>query len=205
MLFLKAVLLGIAVAAPLGPIGALCISRTLSSGFAAGFAGGVGTALADAAYAAMAAFGFAVALTGLGAQSSGETAALIRIVGGVLLIGLSLLTWRSARVGATPANASTGSLIATAATTFALTIANPATILSFAAMFAGLGLAEHPSFAAASTVVLGVFLGSLIWWAALSGLVAALRHRLPAQFGLWVGRGSALMLLALGLWAVFGH
>ncbi|MBN8290385.1 LysE family transporter [Rhodobacter sp. NTK016B] len=199
MLFVKALILGLAVAAPLGPIGALCIARTLQAGFAAGFAGGFGTALADAAYAGVAAFGFA-ALAGVLDNGAG----VVRIAGGLLLIVLAVRGWRQAGQPARAARADARTLIATAATTFALTIANPATILSFVAMFAGLGLAEDPGIAQAAIAVAGVFLGSLAWWAFLSGAVAATRSRLPAGFALWVARGSALMLAGLGVWALIG-
>lgn len=198
MLFFKAILLGLAVAAPLGPIGALCIARTLQMGFAAGFAGGFGTAAADATYAALAALGFA-ALAGVLDGGAG----LVRIVGGLLLLALAVKGWRSASGEAKPARADARTLLATAATTYALTIANPATILSFVAMFAGLGLADEPDAASALQAVGGVFLGSLLWWAALSGGIALTRHRLPAGFAPLVSRGSALMLGALGIWALW--
>ena len=197
MLFLKAILLGLAVAAPLGPIGALCIARTLQSGFAAGLAGGLGTALADAVYAGFAAFGFA-ALAGVLEGGAGW----VRLLGGLLLIGLALRGWRAAGRDAAPAPATARTLLATAATTFALTLANPATILSFVAMFAGLGLADDPGLTAAALAVGGVFLGSLLWWVVLSGGVALTRRRLPVGFARRVAQASALMLLALGLWAL---
>ncbi|MCW1932689.1 LysE family transporter [Pararhodobacter zhoushanensis] len=197
MLFFKAVLLGFAVAIPLGPIGALCIARTLHMGFAAGFAGGVGTALADATYAAFAAFGFA-AMAGVLDGGAGW----VRILGGLLLIGLGIRGWLSGGGQATPATANARTLITTAAATYALTIANPATILSFVAMFAGLGLAEDATIATASIAVAGVFLGSLAWWAILSGGVALTRSRLPAGFARLVSRLSAVMLIGLGGWAL---
>lgn len=198
MLFLKAVLLGLAVAVPLGPIGALCIARTLQSGFAAGFAGGFGTALADAVYAALAAFG----LTALAGGLDGGAGAM-RLIGGAVLILLAVHGWRRAGGDPRPARADARSLAATAAATFALTLANPATILSFAAMFAGLGLASDPGAAQAAQVVAGVFLGSLVWWAVLSGGVALSRERLPTGFARGTARASALMLGALGLWALW--
>ena len=197
MLFFKAILLGLAVAIPLGPIGALCIARTLQSGFAAGFAGGFGTALADATYAAFAAFGFA-ALAGVLDGGAG----LVRVLGGLLLIGLGIRGWLTGGTAATPAPANARTLITTALATYALTIANPATILSFVAMFAGLGLAEDASPGSAALAVSGVFLGSLIWWALLSGGVALTRSRLPAGFARVVARLSALMLIGLGCWAL---
>jgi len=193
LLFLKGLLLGLAIAAPLGPIGALCINRTLARGFWAGLAGGLGTALADGVYASLAAFGFAA----FGSVLQ-EVDVPLRLGGGLFLLWLGLASLRPA--APRPA-ASIGArdLIGTTAATFVLTIANPVTILSFAAIFAGLGLGGETG---ALTVTAGVFCGSLLWWAMLSGGVAALRHRLPAGFALWVARISGAVLIGFGLWSL---
>ena len=200
MLFLKALLLGLAVAVPLGPIGALCIQRTLARGFLAGVAGGLGTALADATYASAAAAGFAVFAAVLE-----RIDAPLGLLGGAFLLWLGWTSWPRGE-GTRPAAAASASaargLMATAGLTYALTIANPATILSFAAMFAGLGLAEGASVGSAVTVVTGVFAGSMLWWIVLSAVVAALHRRLPAGFALWTGRISALMMAGFGVFAV---
>lgn len=199
MLFLKGFLLGLAVAVPLGPIGALCIQRTLARGFFAGVAGGLGTALADAAYASAAAAGFAVFASVLERIDTP-----LGLIGGAFLLWLGWKAWpRAGQVaGAAPQAGAPRGLWSTTALTFALTIANPTTILSFAAMFAGLGLAQDASVAAVGAVVLGVFLGSMLWWVVLSGTVAALHRRLPAGFALWTGRVSALMMGGFGIFAV---
>lgn len=197
-LFGKSVLMGLAIAAPLGPIGALCIQRTLARGFAAGLAGGLGTALADAAYASAAAAGFA-AFAGL----LERIATPLGLIGGAFLLWLAWRGWPrgTPELRAAAAPPARG-LWATTATTFALTLTNPATILSFAAIFAGLGLAETASVPAALTVVLGVFAGSMLWWAVLSGTVASLHHRLPPAFATWTARVSSAMMAAFGLWAL---
>lgn len=195
-LFLKSLFLGLAIAAPLGPIGALCINRTLERGFVAGVAGGLGTALADAVYAALAAFGFAAFSNILGVIDTP-----LRLVGGVFMLWLG---WKSMRP-APPrkvAKVSARDLIGTTAATFLLTITNPMTILSFAAIFAGLGLASGTGAATAVLVVCGVFVGSMLWWCILSGGVALARHRLPDAFAMWVSRLSGVILIAFGLWAV---
>ena len=198
MLFLKALLTGLAIAAPLGPIGALCIQRVLKSGFLAGLAGGLGTALADGLYASLAAMGFAAFAALL------ERISLpLGLLGGGFLIWLAIKGWPRGGQTVEAAKAPTQrGLLPTVATTFALTMANPATVLSFAAIFAGLGLAETASTGAALAVVAGVFLGSMLWWAFLSGLVAALHHRLPDSFALWTARLSSLMMGGFGLWSL---
>lgn len=196
VLFWKAMVLGLAIAAPLGPIGALCIERTLQRGFLAGIAGGLGTALADGAYAAMAATGFAA--------FAGVLAAVdlpLKLAGGAFMLWLG---WQGMRPRPPRAAAEVRArdLAGTTAATFLLTIANPMTILSFAALFAGLGLAAGSSGGAAAVVVAGVFCGSMLWWALLSGGVALARHRLPPGFALWVSRLSGLLLIGFGLWAL---
>ena len=196
VLFLKSIALGLAIAAPLGPIGVLCINRTLEKGFWAGMAGGLGTALADASYATLAAAGFAAFSAALQAIDMP-----LKLVGGLFMIYLGL---RGLRAPPAKKAASVGArdLIGTVSATFFLTIANPATILSFAAIFAGLGLVNTPGVAAAVTVVGGVFSGSLLWWLFLSGVVAGLHHRLPAGFTRATSILSGVVLIGFGLWAI---
>jgi len=196
VLFGTAVAMGLAIAAPLGPIGALCIERTLRGGFRAGMAGGLGTALADALFAALAAAGFA---------SFAATVALIErplgLIGGAFLIWLGVRALRPAPPQTVAAKAPPGALSVMAAT-FGLTLANPATILSFAAIFAGLGLARTAGPAEAVAVVAGIFTGSLLWWALLSGTVALLRHRLPPGFARATALASGAVMVGFGIWAL---
>ena len=93
-------------------------------------------------------------------------------------------------------------LLGTVAATFALTIANPMTIVSFAAIFAGLGLGSETGGASAFIIVAGVFLGSLGWWAVLSGGVALARQRLPEGFATWISRLSGVVLIGFGVMAI---
>ncbi len=201
-LFLRGILLGLAVAAPVGPIGVLCIQRSLAGGFWTGFSGGIGTAVADALYAALAAAGFAVLLGGDLGMAGPVPLQQILQWGGALFI--AWLGWRTFSTPATEGAADAplqGNPLRLFAVTFALTMSNPATILSFAALFAGLGLAADPSLAAATSAVAGVFIGSLLWWALLSGGIAALRHRVGAEMRRWINRiaGMVLILFAIAL------
>ncbi|MGP3696381.1 LysE family translocator [Rhodobacter sp. NSM] len=196
MLFFKALLMGLAIAAPLGPIGALCIQRTLAQGFRAGLAGGLGTALADAAYAAAAAAGFAAFAAFLD-----RIALPLGLGGGAFLIWLGIQGLRADPRPEAATVAARG-LWSTLGTTFLLTLANPATVLSFAAIFAGLGLAREADLASAATVVVGVFAGSMLWWLLLAGGVALAHRRLPPAFALWVSRASGMLMLGFGLWAI---
>ncbi|MEK9971055.1 MAG: LysE family transporter, partial [Ferrovibrio sp.] len=192
----------LAVAAPVGPIGVLCIQRSLAGGFWTGFSGGIGTAVADALYAALAAAGFAVLLGGSLGMAGPVPVQQILQWGGAVFI--AWLGWRTfaAPVADGAADAPLhGGPLRLFAVTFALTMSNPATILSFAALFAGLGLAADPGLAAAASAVAGVFIGSLLWWAMLSGGIAALRHRVGAEMRRWINRiaGLVLMLFAIAL------
>lgn len=198
VLFGKGLFIGLAIAAPIGPMGALCIQRTLAGGFWAGVAGGLGTALADLTFATGAALGFAVF------QDLVERIALpLGLIGGAFLMGLAWRGWPRGQADEPVAAKipEARSLWRTALVTYGLTITNPPTILLFAAIFAGLGLAQTGSGLAIAALVAGVFLGSIGWWAFLSGLVAALHHRLPPAFALWTARVSSLTMAGFGLWA----
>ena len=193
----RGTLIGFSIAAPVGPIGVLCIRRTLADGRATGLATGLGAATADAIYGCVAAFGLTwVTSLLLGGQT------WIRVVGGVFLLYLGVRTFL-ARPGERPAAASGAGLVAAYGSTFFLTLTNPMTILSFVAVFAGLGLGSARSDpASALTLVAGVFAGSALWWLTLSGLVSIFRSRFDAGALLWVNRISGTIILAFGILAM---
>jgi threonine/homoserine/homoserine lactone efflux protein len=196
-LFYRGLLIGFAIAAPVGAIGVLCIRRTLAHGRAIGLATGLGAASADAVYGAIAAFG----LTAVTSFLTGQ-AAWLRIVGGIILLWLG---WRTFRSQPAECTADDSARIWPAyATTFALTLTNPSTIISFAAVFAGLGLAgtRETGSAEAGWLVLGVFSGSAAWWLLLSGVVGALRERVDARAMRWVNRASGAIVAGLGVTAL---
>jgi threonine/homoserine/homoserine lactone efflux protein len=187
-LLLRGLMLGLAIAAPVGPIGLLCIQRTLSLGMPAGFAAGLGAATADGLYGLAAVLG----LAGLAAAAPGTLSAL-RLVGAAVLVWLAWTTLSRAPATRAAAPAGAGSLVSGYAATLLLTLANPATIFSFIAIFAGLGIEGGSTGAAA--LVLGVFLGSAGWWLVLSSSVGLIRRRVPESAILWINRLSALLLL----------
>jgi putative LysE/RhtB family amino acid efflux pump len=189
LLFAKGLLLGLSIAAPVGPIGILCIRRTMSLGFAAGLAGGLGTAVADALYAGLAAFGFATFLS-----DWIEANGWVRQFGAMMLLYLAFQAWQT-KPGGEAAEIDATSLAGTFAATFALTLANPATILSFLAIFTAFGIETAPTEDIALLVV-AVFLGSLGWWIALAGAVSALRARIDENTTRLINRGAALLLAA---------
>jgi threonine/homoserine/homoserine lactone efflux protein len=193
----RGIVLGFSIAAAFGPIGLLCVRRTLTGGFAVGFVSGLGAATADALYGAVAAFG----LTAVSAALAGNQAWL-RLVGGAFLLYLGLGTlW--ARPPERVATANGRGLAGSYASTLALTLANPMTILSFVAVFASLGLGSMVRGAAGAVfLVLGVFSGSVAWWFILAGAVACLRARLAPRVFHWVNITSGLVIAAFGAHAV---
>lgn len=173
--FAKGLAFGFLLAATVGPLWILCFRRTLAHGRLFGFVSGMGVATADALYGFVAAFGLTVVSNFLIAQKF-----WLGIVGGTFLCWLGIKTLLS-RPGDQPDAARTaapaGNLAVAYTSTFALTLTNPATILAFVAIFAGLGLAASGSYAEASFVVLGVTLGSAFWWVMLALGAGWLRTR----------------------------
>ena len=196
--FLRGLVIGFGIAAPVGPIGILCIRRTMADGRAVGFAAGLGAATADALYGAVAAFGLTLVSNALVGQR-----VWLQAVGGVFLCYLGIRTWLAAPA-ATEKTARRGpGLVSAWATTFALTVTNPTTILSFAAIFAGLGLGGGAGgYGSASIMVAGVFFGSAFWWLLLSTGVGLFRRSITPARLRWVNRGAATIITAFGLVAL---
>ena len=196
--FLRGLAIGFGIAAPVGPIGILCIRRTLADGRAVGFAAGLGAATADALYGAVAAFGLTLISNALVGQR-----AWLQAVGGLFLCCLGVRTWMAAPAPTTAAAHRGSGLLSAWATTFALTVTNPTTILSFAAIFAGLGLGGRAGgYGSASIMVAGVFLGSAFWWLLLSAGVGLLRSSITPAHLRWVNRGAAAIIAAFWLGAL---
>jgi len=195
--FLKGLLVGLAVAAPVGPMSVLCMRRCLNDGVLAGLVSGLGIAAADAAYAAAAGFGLAsLSLFLLDHQFA------LRTLGGLVLFGIAARIFLAA-VPTAENKPVRGTLPAAFVSCFLLTLANPTTILSFLAIFAGLGLVEQTQdYGIAGSLVLGVFLGSTLWWLFLTGAIGIVRARLSPGRLLWINRASALILLGFGFWAL---
>lgn len=197
VLLAEGLLIGVAIAAPVGPIGLLCIRRTLADGPRHGLATGLGAATADALYGAVAGFGLAAVTDVL----LGWEAAF-RLAGGLTLLWLGWATFRARpdeRTADAAASGRTG-LLGAYASTVVLTLANPATIVSFAAVFGGLGLAEAGAgdATAAAALVAGVFLGSALWWLGLSAGVGVFRGRVTPRATVWINRASGAVLAGFG-------
>ena len=172
--------------------------RTLAHGRLTGFASGLGAAVADALFGAIAAFGLTAVTAFLIDQQL-----MMRLAGGAFLLGLGAKIFLSAPNDPAAQVIDRG-LARSLATTFLLTITNPLTILSFVAIFAGAGLARpEGDYRGASLLVLDVFLGSALWWLSLSTVIGLLRHKLERGGLVWINRGSGALIFAFGVaaWA----
>lgn len=191
---LRGVWIGLLIAVPVGPIGLLCIHRTIANGRLVGFASGLGAATADMLYGFVAAFGLTL-LTGF-LMSHLDW---VRMGGAVFLAYLGARAFFTRPAAGDIAPTSRG-LLSAWASTFALTLANPMTIVLFVGVFAGLGLDEHAMQTAdAASLVLGVFAGSALWWLTLSGAVGFLHGRFEAGILRWLNRLAGVVLLGVAV------
>ncbi len=197
--FLRGLLIGLSIAAAVGPISILCIQRTLERGQLYGLVSGLGAATADAFYGSIAAFGLTVISTFLLSQHL-----WIRLLGGLFLLYLGIKTFTT-RPAEKAADAQAQNFPAAYFSTLLLTLTNPTTILSFIAIFAGIGVgAASKSYLSAATVVGGVFLGSALWWVILTGGVSLLRTRFTPHWLLWINRCSGIGIMLFGIIALVG-
>lgn len=198
-LFLKGVALGFTVAAPVGPIGILCIRRTLSDGRLSGLFSGLGAATADALYGSVAGFGLTAVSEFLNGQSL-----WLRIAGGCFLCYLGGKTLFSKPSERPARSTGSGKLSASYASTFFLTVTNPMTILSFVGVFTGLGLVGGQDGAlSAGLLVAGVFGGSALWWLLLSVSVGMLREKMNRKVLGLINWLSGLVIISFGAGALF--
>ena len=191
---LRGIVIGFSIAAPVGPIGVLCIRRTLTEGRAFGLVSGLGAATADAIYGSIAGFGLTFVSSALIDQQT-----LLQLVGGVFLCYLGLRAFL-AHPSDQAAQVRGSGLAGAYASTFILTLTNPLTILSFAAIFAGLGAASaQRDYFSASVLVLGVFAGSSLWWFFLSSVTSVFRSKFGVHGLGWINRISGIVILGFGL------
>jgi threonine/homoserine/homoserine lactone efflux protein len=196
---IKGLIIGLSIAVPVGPIGVLCIRRTMAQGRMVGFLSGLGAATADGLYGAIAGFG----LTFLVDFIIGKQIWL-RLIGGGLLCILGAKTFLS-KPAEQGASVEGSSLRNAYLSTFFLTLTNPMTILFFTAVFAGLGVGStEGDYLLAGMLVSGVFTGSAMWWLVLSGFTGILEGLLNFKRMQWLNRISGLIIMGFGLFAFFG-
>ncbi|MGH7092828.1 MAG: LysE family translocator [Stellaceae bacterium] len=192
---LKGFVVGVVIAVPVGPVGVLCIRRTILEGRIAGLLSGTGAATADAMFAVIAGFGLTVVSDWLFGYQD-----WLRIGGAAFLFYVGIRAYTHDPLNMRASQPVQESLLAHFASTFALTITNPVTILSFLAIFAGLGLTgSQMALDGVSFLVLGVWLGSISWWIALSLAAGIWRRSFKRSHLVWINRGSGGMLVLCGL------
>jgi threonine/homoserine/homoserine lactone efflux protein len=194
---LKGIVVGIVIALPVGPVGVLCVRRTLFEGATYGFVSGLGAAAADTVFGIVAGFGITIVRDFMLRYQDWFAGA-----GGLFLFYVGVRALVEAR-DVEPEPVEGEAHLGAFASTFALTITNPITILAFAGIFAKIGVSSEGGFAEVVFLVAGVFLGSLLWWLGLSFGIAALRRRVATLRLIWLNRtsGTILALSGLGLLA----
>jgi threonine/homoserine/homoserine lactone efflux protein len=206
-ILIQGIVFGFFLALPVGPVGVLCVQRTLSQGRMHGLISGLGAAFGDALYGAVAAFGISAVEDWI----TGHQGAL-RLVGGIILLLLALRT-AVAMVQANPVTDGsdekiqkrivTHSLVKDFLSAFMLAITNPITFVAFAGLLATLGFTEAGrSIGNASILVAGVFAGSALWWIALSTTANAFRPFVDGSYQLWMDRIVTLVLAGFGTYAL---
>jgi len=198
-ILLRGIVIGFSIAAPVGPIGVLCIRRTLNDGRTIGFTSGMGAATADALYGCVAAFGLTLVSDFLIGQKF-----WLSLIGGLFLITLGVKTFTSRPADSSSPDSPRGrGLLAAYASTLFLTLTNPATILSFLVIFAGLGIVnETRNSFAAFILVIGLFIGSALWWLTLSLGVGFFRDKFNTTAMIWVNRISGIIITTFGIVAL---
>ncbi len=193
LLYLKAAAIGLAVAAPVGPMSVLCMRRTLSQGWRAGLATGAGIALGDAAFAAIGALGLAGVSSFLLAWRKP-----LHLAAGLFLLWLGLRSFRR-RTGAGEIATAPVAPARAFGSAFLLTLTNPPTIIMFAAVFTALAPPGGLTLNGVMVTTVGVLSGSLAWWSVVVSGVALGRRALGGPARAWIDRGSGLVLGLCGL------
>ncbi len=201
-LFFKGLIVGFALAAPVGPIAALCIQRTISQGWPYGAASGLGAAVADAMYGALAAFG----ATYVSQLLMDERDVLQRVGGGILIL-LGIRLWMTKPPSGNDRTDKVGKdLVGDFVSTLVLTLTNPMTFVAFAAVFTTFGISAvrgHPLLT--FELISGVFFGSLLWWGILCGGAYLLRGKFHYRRLVAANRVTGIFVIVVGLVYVFLH
>jgi threonine/homoserine/homoserine lactone efflux protein len=194
LLFLKGFIIGLLINAPIGPIGILCIRRSFTEGRVLGFVSGLGVATVDALCGLVAGFGLTFISNFLIRQQL-----WIRLFGGLLLLclGIKIFRARSLKEAALP---QASGLLSTYVSMFFVTLTNPVTFLSIAAIFAGLGVpGKYGNYTPIIALVFGLFIGSTLWWLLVSHSIHLFRQKLTHLELKWISGISGVFILGFGL------
>jgi threonine/homoserine/homoserine lactone efflux protein len=202
ILILSGLVIGVAVAAPIGPVNLICIRRTLKYGMLNGFMSGAGAAVGDGVFAIIAAFGVTAVITFVAAYSG-----WLQLLGGMFLLGLGVRTWfDQPHLDDKLPDGSLGDLLPVISVTFFLTITNPATMLGFIAIFGGVAdfTIGTENYMRAGLLVASVIAGSVLWWAAITGFVSLFRDRMTDDGLEILNKISAVIIVVFGA-AILGR
>jgi len=189
----KGLMAGLAIAVPVGPVNVMCASRTLTRGWLAGLMSGLGAATADALYGGIAAFSITFVIQFLQRQEF-----WIRVIGGLLLMGIGVMYFRKPGQAAIQRE-ERHDVHSDYISSLLLTMTNPTTVLSFLAVLAGLGMAEHRQWWLTFLLVAGIFCGSMLWWVILVLVVNRFRDRFDQHAMTWMNRIAGLAIGAFGI------
>ncbi len=196
-LLLKGWMIGFSIAMPVGPVGLLCIRNSLTYGMICGLISGLGAACADAIYGALAGFGVTAVSDFLSSHW-----ALLQCMGALFLCYLGITTFY-AKSGKMIAESNTMSRSRIFLSTFLLTLTNPLTILSFAGVYAGLGIGSgSTSMMHALVTTVGVFIGSAVWWLILSFAASFFKEKMNEKASIWLNRLSGSVIFGFGIIAL---
>jgi threonine/homoserine/homoserine lactone efflux protein len=200
ILFLKGLLIGFLASIPMGPIGVLCIQRTLNKGRQSGFYSGLGAAAGDTVYSIIAGFGISIIISFIE-----ERHIYFQIIGGIIIVILGLnIFYTNPAKQLKVQRLNQSSLIEDFLSVFFLTITNPMPFFFFLAMFAGLNIAGNDplDLLRIGIMVLGIFIGSTTWWFVLSTVVSFFRHRFRLRSLWWMNKIAGIITFFLGLAAI---
>jgi len=197
VIFLKGLIIGFAMAVPIGPVGVLCVRKTLAEGHSRGLIIGLGAATADAVFGGIAAFGLTFVSDAIASQRF-----WVRLVGGALLLFLGVRTFRAKKRKDPIVPFDNKGFWGSFVSAFLLALANPVTIFAFIAVFAAVGLEDTLSVIRACALVLGVFAGSGLWFLILGYVARFFRKQLDAGGLIWVNRVAGVLIMLSGVAAL---
>lgn len=199
ILLFKSILMWMAIVASIGPIGLLCINRTLKYGFWAGIITGLGVSVADAIYGCVSGFGLTFISNFLISHQF-----VIRLVGGLFLCYLGFKIFFKAATSTSIAE-NKKTYVGDFLSAFILTLTNPMTIITFIAVFASMGIGSvYTGYNHAVVIIAGIFFGSLLWYLILSSLVSIAHKRINAEIMKWINRISGIIIIVFGILAIVG-
>lgn len=198
MFFLKGVLVGLLASMPPGPVMVMCLQRTLNRNGISGLVSGLGAASADTLFAIMALFSLSMVMSFIESHTL-----WLKALGGLMVIFIGLSIYRKNPVMQMRKNRTKkGNLLGDFISIFLLTFTNPAYILAFVALFAAVGLGDHPNLLSGVLMIMGVLIGAASWWLLLTFVVSSVRHKFRLRHLVMINKICGIVIMALGVIAI---